>query len=320
MNEPICREDSSVSATWPKALKPAVGPMREDKVDGAALGMGDWGAELQALIAEQIVPPDMMTGLTLFILGQQPRNPQKKQVIPGAGGGVAGGVWVRERFTILRPLPRAERFTVEGFAVGRHVHKGRRYGTNRCVTYDEQGRGVAENLTTGLLSYKVQEGLGDTLEGQSPDAVQAPEPNWESAQANPHLDALRELQTGQKFGGYAVSMSLALMEARDTKKPDNPIHSDPELAKKAGLSRPIAGGAHVLAFPLEVVMAQVGRYVLLHGANFDVRWKAPVYADTVMYPHAEVAQVAADRVVFDIGVTLEDDAVAMVGVVTVPLV
>ena len=77
--------------TWPRPLKDAHGPMRSDKLEGAAIGMGDWGIESRALAAEGWVPPDMMTGLTLFVLGSQPKG-KSKQAMPGAGGGVAGGV------------------------------------------------------------------------------------------------------------------------------------------------------------------------------------------------------------------------------------
>ena len=300
-------------------MVPATGPIRGDKLDGAADGMGQWGEQTRKLAADGLVPPDMMTGLTLFLLSSQKRDPAKKQSIPGGGGGVAGGVWVRERFTIHRPLSRQEAFVVSGESVGRHVHKGRRYGTNRCQTVNAAGELVATNLTTGLLAYKVEEGLADTLEGESPEDIAAPEPDWSVAVNNPCLARLKQLQQGDAFDGEAVRVSLELMEARDTKKPDNPIHSDPALAKKAGLERPIAGGSHVLAFVLELIMQQAGRQALLHGASFDVRWKAPVYADAVMFPHVRIAMAAPDRVVFDVEADLESGATAMTGTVTVPL-
>ena len=291
--------------------------MRPDKLDGAAEGMGEWGEELRGLAADGIVQPDMMTALTLFLLGNQPRDPN--QTIPGAGGGVAGGVWVRERYTIHRPLQREEVFTIEGASVGRHVHKGRRYGTTTSRTRNAAGELAGTNLTTGLLAYKVEEGLADTLEGQDPNEIEAAGPDWSVAANNPCLDKLAALREGDAFGGYAVTLGLALMEARDTKNPDNPIHSDPELARKAGLKKPIAGGSHVLSFALEVIMQAVGRQSLLHGAAFDIRWKAPVFADLVIRPHARVAQAAADRVSFDVDAILESGATAMTGRVTIPL-
>ena len=308
-----------MSSTWPKKLQPAHGPMRADKLDGAAQGMGRYGEQTRALAAAGLVPPDMMTGLTLFLLSSQPRDPEQQKAMPGGGGGVAGGVWVRERFIIHRPLARDEGFSVTGESVGRHVHKGRRYGTNRCATVNAAGDRVASNITTGLLAYKVQEGLQDGIEGADPDSLDGAAPDWQSAPHNPCLAQLKALQEGDEFGGYEVLVGLDLMEARDTKKPDNPIHSDPELARKAGLSKPIAGGSHVLSFALEVIMQQAGPQSLLHGAGFDIRWKAPVYADSVIYPRARVAQKTDDRVVFDVEATLGSGATAMVGQVTVPL-
>jgi len=305
-------------ATWPRSLKPASGPWRADKLEGAALGMGDWGVESRALASEGWVPPDMMTGLTLFILGNQPKG-KSKQSIPGAGGGVAGGVWVRERFTIVRPLKADEAFTVTGEMVGRHVHKGRRYGTNRCETLNAAGEVAARNLTTGLLAYKVEEGLEDELLGADPNKIESPGPDHSVAAYNPCLEQLRQLKHGEVFEAGPMTVSLAMMAARDTKKPDNPIHSDPELARKAGLSKPIAGGSHVLSFPLELIMQHAGRYALFHGASFDIRWKSPVYADLVINNRVEVSTATPDKVVFDLEVTLESGATAMVGQVTVPL-
>jgi acyl dehydratase len=308
-----------MSGSWPRALRESRGPIRADKLDGAAAGMGSWGEQTRALAAEGLVPPDMLTGMTLFLLSTQPREPNRQQEIPGGAGGVAGGVWVRERYTIHRPLGRDDTFTVRGRSEGRHVHKGRRYGTTSSETFDSAGGRIATNLTTGLLAYKVQEGLEDGVEGLSPDDVPAPAPDWITARDNPCRDRLSSLQVGEALGGYPVTVSLALMVARDTAKPDNPIHSDPELARRAGLSKPIAGGSHVLAFALEPILARAGRHALLYGANFDVRWKSPVYADLVMRPRARVAEVLADRVVFDIDATLESGATAMTARVVVPL-
>ena len=114
-------------------------------------------------------------------------------------------------------------------------------------------------------------------------------------------------------------MTLAMMAARDTKNPNNPIHSDPEAAKKAGLRRPIAGGSHVLAFALEAVMAGVGDEVFLHGATIDARWKAPTEDGAVIVPSAEVTAVEADAVHFDLAVELVGGPLAMVATAVVPL-
>ena len=304
--------------------------MRADKLAGAAEGMGSWGRETQALAREGWMQPDLMTGLTLFLLSNQPRDPAKSKAMPGGGGGVAGGVWVRERFTIHRPLLQTDAFLVRGSSMGRYVRKGRRYGTTSSETLASNGEGVATNLTTGLLQYRVEEGLADAAEGVAPDIIDPPIPDWSVAHQNPDRDRLATLAVNDGVVGSPVEVGLALMQARDTKTPDNPIHSDPELARKAGLSRPIAGGSHVLAFVLELVMQCAGRHSLLHGASFDLRWKAPVHADQEIQPIARVVESLSDRVVFLLEARLkpedalaseprDDDVVAMTGQVTIPI-
>lgn len=308
-----------MSATWPRPLRDVRGPIPAEKLDGAAAGMGDFGPETRALAADGLVPPDMLTGMTLFLLARQPKDRGRRQAIPGGSGGVAGGVWVRERYTIHRPLARDDAFTVRGASEGRHVHKGRRYGTTSSVTVNAAGERVATNLTTGLLAYRVQEGLTDAVEGRAPDDLPAPAPDPAAAVNNPCRERLATLRAGDRLGGHPVTVSLAMMAARDTKNPENPIHSDPELARRAGLSRPIAGGSHVLAFALEPILARCGRASLFHGAAFDIRWKAPVYADTVIRPGATVVAAEPDRVVFEVTAVLEDGATAMTGQVVVPI-
>ncbi len=329
-----------MSSDWPQPLQPVTGPFSAARIDGAAEGMGDHGPATRSLVAEGSVPPDLICGMTLFLIARQPSKPRPADAEPGQAGskpkgaaGVAGGVWVRERFTVHRPLDREHPFEVTGEAVGRHVRKGRRYGTTASRAVDTEGRPIATNLTTGLLSYRPEPGLADQVEGRPADEIPAPGPDRAAASANPHREALAEVRVGDRFGGDELTVSLAMMAARDTANPDNPIHSDPEEAKRAGLSRPIAGGSHVLAFAIEPLLAAWGVEALSHGAAFDIRWKAPTEADAVIVASATVASVTAPpvaegelaegevdtEIVVDLEVTLADGPVAMVGTVTVPV-
>ncbi|MCB0990491.1 MAG: MaoC family dehydratase [Acidimicrobiales bacterium] len=308
---------------FPRQLVAVSGPIDADKLDGVAAGMGAWGDHTRSLLDKGIVSPDMICGQTLFLLSNQPRNPNRAQHIPGGAGGVAGGVWVRERYTIHRPLERTDVFTVTGQTVGRHVRKGRRYGNNTSQTFDSSGNLVASNISTGLMSYVPDPDLADGAEGITGDELVAVGPDGDAAMSNPHLDRLAELSVGDVFGGHDVTVSLEMMAARDTKNPSNPIHSDPELAKKAGLRRPIAGGNHVLSFVLEVLMDAIGTEGLLHGSSFDVRWKAPVEDGVVIVPTATVIETGdssgVDMVVFDTEARLgADGPVAMTARVCVP--
>lgn len=315
-----------MSHAWPEPLQPAVGPFAEARIEGAAAGMGDHGPITRSLVADGFVPPDLLCGMTLFLLARQPRPAAPT----GAGGDqpgghdgkpspIAGGVWVRERFTIHRPLPLTDAFTVTGESTGRYVRKGRRYGTTTSVSHDSSGALVATNLTTGLLSYRAVDGLADSSEGLALEDTPAPVADRSAAAANPHLEQLRQATVGEVLGPDPLVVSLAMMAARDTASPDNPIHSDLEAAREAGLERPIAGGSHVLAFALEPILARFGPGALFHGAHIDARWKAPTKADATILPAVEVTAVDADRVELAIDIALAEGATAAVGSVTIPL-
>ena len=227
---------------------------------------------------------------------------------------------MREQFTIHRPLANEDPFTVAGESTGAYSKRGRRYSTTASRTHDSHGRRIATNLTTGLISYKAEPDLPDSSDGLPLDETPSPEPDWSAAASNPDRAELSVLAEGKVVGGGPVTVTLAMMAARDTENPDNPIHSDPDEAKRAGLARPIAGGSHVLAFVLEAMMSELGQEVLLHGANFDIRWKAPTIDGSTIIPTATVLAMADDRVDFGVSVALEDGTEAMVGRITIPLV
>lgn len=322
-------EGGESSESWPQSLATVVGPFSEARIAGAAEGMGQHGPATQAVSAAGFVQPDLITGMTLFLLARQPR-PERiaaegtaaaegAESKPKKASPIAGGVWVREQFTIHRPLESADPFVVTGESTGRYVKKGRRYGTTRARSHNSQGELVASNLTTGLLSYKAEEGRHDEVEGLPLEQTPGPDPDWTVAANNPHLDALRSATVGETLGGQSMTLSLAMMAARDTAQPDNPIHSDPEEARKAGLGRPIAGGSHVLAFAIEPLLAAWGIEALSHGTKFDVRWRAPTESDVGIVPKAVVTAVEPDRVTADLEVVLDAGPVAMVGSVTIPL-
>ncbi len=308
-----------IREVWPRALEEVTGPHPEDKIAGVAASMGDHGQAIGKLISSGTLPPELMTGLTLFLLARQPRKPlppgaQRKKGAPG----VSGRIWAREQSTIHRPLRIADPFVVNGSSIGRHVRRGRRYGTTESATCNSAGHRVGTNLTTGLLSYRADDSLEDGFEGVALRDMPSPSPDWSVAANNPHLDALASAEEGEVLGDVTLVVSLAMMAARDTSDPTNPIHSDPEAARAAGLAKPIAGGDHLQSFALELVMTRFGEEVLLHGASFDTRWKAPTEAEAQITPRAHVTKVRPDRVELACEVQLTDGPIAMVGSVVIP--
>ena len=303
---------------FPKQLVAVTGPFAAAKIAGAALGMGTHGDATRALVSQGLLQPDLITGMTLALLARQPRKPRPDG--PKRASGVAGRVWVREQFTIHQPIARDDAWTVTGETTGTYVKKGRSYSTTASRSCTSDGDCFATNLTTGLFSYQPNPELADTVDWLALEDTPAPEPDWETASNNPHRDALLALSVGDRLGGTETLLSLEMMAARDTDNPDNPIHSNPEVARQAGLARPIAGGSHVLAFALEDVMGAVGPQALLHGAHFDIRWKAPTQDGEHIVSSATVTSAEPDRVVFDLQVELVDGPTAMVGTLTVPMV
>jgi len=302
--------------SWPHALETVRGPIDRLKFDGVRNGMGSAAPSIVGLMDRGVLSPDLMCGLTLTLLSGQPRTPKLDS--EGKASATDGGVWVREQFTCHRPIPADEAFEINGASTGRYVRRGRRYGTNVAETRTADGELLATNMTTGLLAYKVEEGLEDEVVGIPYDETPAPVPDLSRAEFNPHRGAISAAQVGDVLGGEDVLMSLAMMAARDTENPDNPIHSDIEKAKAAGLDRPIAGGSHVLAFALEPVMAAWGDEVLFHGARLDVRWKAPTHCDVHITSTVTVVDVNDTGVRLAAEVTLESGATAMVADIEIP--
>ena len=313
----------SPATTFPKPLVPITGPFLPAKIAGAGVGMGGYGEATRALIAAGTLQPDLICGMTLALLAKQPRRPKPAESGGAApkrrASGVAGRVWVRERFTIHQPIASDDAWQVNGESTGTYVRKGRSYSTTRSMSRTSDGRLFATNLTTGLFSYRADPSLVDSVQGLPIEETPAPTPDHGAASANPHVDAIRSLRVGDTLGGLDVAMTLDMMAARDTDNPDNPIHSSAEEAQKAGLARPIAGGSHVLSFALEAVMYACGAESLLHGANFDVRWKAPTEDGTVIRPTATVTSVEADSVAMDLQVDLVDGPTALVGRLVIPV-
>ena len=302
--------------SWPHALEPVHGPIKAQRFVGVRNGMGEAAPAIVGLMDRGFVPPDLFCGMTLTLLSGQPRTPRLDS--EGKASATDGGVWVREQFTCHRPIPAVEKFEINGFSTGRYVKRGRRYGTNTSETRSTTGELLSTNMTTGLLAYKVEEGLEDEAVGIPYDDTPAPQPDHSRAASNPHRAALSAASVGDVLGASDVLVSLAMMAARDTENPDNPIHSDIEKAKAAGLERPIAGGSHVLAFALEPILAAWGDDVLFHGSRIDVRWKAPTHCDVHITPTVSVVEASADTVRLSAEVVLESGATAMVADIEIP--
>jgi acyl dehydratase len=297
-------------------LAPVRGPFPLATAERTARSLGAQAKAGLALLAEGIVPPDPLTGMTLHLLASQPQ-PER---LPGTAGRqpIAGGVWVREQVTFHRPVRVGEELVTTGAIARRFARGGRLYSVTTSTTRNACDELVVSSCTTGLVRYRRDPDLADGEAGLAEGDVARPAMDPETAATNPAQAALRALRVGARLVGPTSRVTLECMRARDGERPRNPIHTDPEAARRAGLDVPIAGGNHVLAYLQEMLMQAWHPEALLHGAHFDVRWVSPVRAGTSVEPRAEVCAAEPDRVELAIEVACEGKQ-AMVGRLAIPL-
>jgi acyl dehydratase len=261
--------DVEAERTYPYALSPFRGPLPEEFLERTLRSLGPQAHASRALFDAGFVPPDVLTAITLFLLTSQPRPKPDPTERPSS---IAGGVWTQEQITYHRPMRIGEKIEIQGEIARRWARAGRRFSVTTSQTRDAQGRLLVSGCTTGLVQYRRDPDLADEEEGRPESDVVRPAPDAAAASANPSLEALRALRESDRIVGPSSEVSLQQMQAREGERALNPIHSDPEAARQAGLDAPIVGGGHVLAFLQEMLMQAWGPEALLHGAHFDVRW------------------------------------------------
>jgi acyl dehydratase len=301
----------------PRSLAPLRAPLDRDLVEHSVSSLAPEGETSRALLDEGIVPAHALTPVTLFLLASQPRSTRSDG--SRARGPIAGGVWTRQQITYHRPVRLDEVLETRGEVARRYVRAGRVFSISTSETRNADGQLAVSSCATGLQQYRRDESLADSEEGRSEADVSRPAPDPSVASANPSLEALGALRVGERLVGPTVEVSLARMRDRDAGRDENPIHTDPEEARRAGLSAPIVGGSHVLAYLQDFLMRSWGREALLHGAYFDARWLSPVHAGKKIEPSATVSACDSGRVELQMEVVCEGQS-AMVGTLVIPLV
>lgn len=277
------------SSHLPQPLSPLTGPLPANLAQGSVDGLGRYAGPVRALVERELVPPDVLAGMTLYLLAHQPRGTEPGKVKPGA---VEGGVWVREQVTCHRPVPLDEGVVVSGESMARFAARGRRYGVTRSETRDRDGQRLASNLTTGLLSYRKDPKLEDQHLGVPERELPGMGPDVSLAFRNPCMDRLRSVRRAEVIVSEPVLVTLEMMRLRDAGRDQNRIHTDPAIAQQEGLAAPIAGGSHVLSFLQAMLMAAWGSECLLYGAHFDVRWVGQTYAESEITPRVTVTEAS----------------------------
>ena len=94
------------------------------------------------------------------------------------------------------------------------------------------------------------------------------------------------------------------------------IHTDDEVARKAGLPRAVATGRHPVSFITELMVDHLGMGFIT-GGEIDVSFVKPIFPGDVLTLKAVLreksAEEGATRCLFDVSLTNQDGAAVTVG-------
>ncbi|MFI4951243.1 MAG: MaoC family dehydratase, partial [Caulobacterales bacterium] len=166
-----------------------------------------------------------------------------------------------QKVELHRPLPTSGTFTAQGRTVGA-FDKGKDKGAviiNETVWTDEAGEKVA--TLTGSTFARGDGGFGGPSEGQ-------PEPH-EVPSRKPDLSV-----------DIATREDQALLYRLNGDR--NPLHSDPESARRSGFPRPILHGLCTYGITCRAVLQAITGYDPDQIASHQARFSAPVFpGDTI---------------------------------------
>ena len=161
-----------------------------------------------------------------------------------------------QKVELHKPLPASGTFTAEGRTIGAW-DKGEGKGAvvmNETVWTDEKGEKAA-TLTMSMF-YRGDGGFGGPTEGQ-------PEPHVVPTRA-PDLTV-----------DISIRPDQALLYRLNGDR--NPLHSDPEFAKRAGFPRPILHGLCTYGLTCRAVLQAITDYDPDQILSHQVRFSSPVF-------------------------------------------
>ena len=106
----------------------------------------------------------------------------------------------------------------------------------------------------------------------------------------------KELATGSRLTGTPRQVTADKMIAFERviwHRVAN-VHSDPAVANKVGMAKPIASGQNQLAF-LHELMERNFADGWIKGGKISARWVCPVYADDLITPFGEIKAVDVEN-------------------------
>lgn len=223
-------------------------------------------------------------------------NDLLKMVLLGYDGshGAYGGLHTKAVIDYAAPLAIGEHVTITGTHIAKYARKGRRYRTLLSQAVRKDGTVVARLLATETVLYDVTD---------RPDEGEIPK-HW--ASQLPHVDGEiptnavnartgRQVEPGMVLGpmsrnitleqsvifsGYPFSWAreqpVALRQS---------LHTNPDIAKKAGYPAPVAQGLMCAAHHTSLLLDHFGERVT-RGAQLALSFVSPVLVGTILNSHA----------------------------------
>ena len=182
--------------------------------------------------------------------GHRPSQPNYLMLVHG-----------EQKVELHRPLPTSGTFTTENRTIGA-FDKGKDKGAvlvNQTIWRDDKGEPVA--TLTGSSFCRADGGFGGPTEGQ-PEVHEIPA-------RKPDLSV-----------DIATREDQALLYRLNGDR--NPLHSDPESARKSGFPRPILHGLCTYGITCRAVLQAITGYDADQIASHQARFSAPVFpGDTI---------------------------------------
>lgn len=263
------------------------GVVSEAAVRAHAFAIGDSPERyLRELGQSPCVPPSLLVNdlLKMVLLGYD------------IGNGAYGGLHTKAVIDYLAPLAIGERIVVTGTHVAKYVRKGRRYRTLLSQAVRADGLVIARLLATETVLYDVTDrpDEGDMpqhwgtqlphVDGVIPEKAaraKAGEPVHEGMVLGP---IVRDVSIEQSviFSGYPFSWAqdkpLAVRQS---------LHTNPDIAKKAGYPAPVAQGLLCAAHQTSLLLDHFGDRVH-RGAQLALSFVSPILVGTQLHSHALV--------------------------------
>jgi acyl dehydratase len=98
-----------------------------------------------------------------------------------------------------------------------------------------------------------------------------------------------KLQVGEALPGFERTITATIMFSRQYHG-SNVVHSNPELAKVAGLKAPVATGQISAAYIQEMCVRAFGE-AMFRGSVLDVRFRRPAYLNDTLAIGGEITEV-----------------------------